>query len=137
VKYYSGGMIRRLEIAQSMLHRPEVLFLDEPTIGLDPVAKRSVWERIRDLRHQFGTTILMTTHDMEEADGLCDVVAFMHRGHIASLGSPAALKSQAGADATLNDVFILSTGASIEGGVEEGGAFRDVARTRRTARRLE
>jgi len=141
VKHYSGGMIRRLEIAQSMLHRPDVLFLDEPTIGLDPVAKRSVWERIRELRQQFGTTILMTTHDMEEADGLCDMVAIMHQGHIASLGSPAALKLQAGPEATLNDVFILSTGASIEGGIEggtaEGGAFRDVARTRRTARRLE
>ncbi len=64
VKQYSGGMIRRLEIAQSMLHRPAVLFLDEPTVGLDPVAKRSVWERIRELREKFGTTILMTTHDM-------------------------------------------------------------------------
>jgi ABC-2 type transport system ATP-binding protein len=137
VKHYSGGMIRRLEIAQSMLHRPDVLFLDEPTIGLDPVAKRSVWERIRELRGQFGTTILMTTHDMEEADGLCDTVAFLHQGHIASLGSPAQLKAEAGPEATLNDVFILSTGASIvEGGVE-GGGFRDVARTRRTARRLE
>jgi len=137
VKQYSGGMIRRLEIAQSMLHRPEVLFLDEPTIGLDPVAKRSVWDRIRELRRGFGTTILMTTHDMEEADGLCDTVAILHQGHIASLGTPAALKSQAGPDATLNDVFILSTGASIDGNGEEGGAFRDVARTRRTARRLE
>ena len=68
-------MIRRLEIAQSMLHRPDVLFLDEPSIGLDPVAKRSVWERIRELRERFGTTILMTTHDMEEADVLCDRVA--------------------------------------------------------------
>jgi len=138
VKQYSGGMIRRLEIAQSMLHRPEVLFLDEPTVGLDPVAKRSVWERIRELRRHFGTTILMTTHDMEEADNLCDTVAFLHRGRIASLGTPGALKAQAGPDATLNDVFILSTGASIGGaGEEEGGAFRDVARTRRTARRLE
>ncbi len=137
VKHYSGGMIRRLEIAQSMLHRPDVLFLDEPTIGLDPVAKRSVWERIRELRRQYGTTILMTTHDMEEADGLCDTVAIMHQGHIGSLGSPAVLKARAGPDATLNDVFILSTGASIEAGLEEGGAFRDVARTRRTARRLE
>jgi ABC-2 type transport system ATP-binding protein len=137
VKQYSGGMIRRLEIAQSMLHRPDVLFLDEPTIGLDPVAKRSVWERIRELRSEFGTTILMTTHDMEEADGLCDTVAILHQGRIASLGSPAALKSQAGPEATLNDVFILSTGASIDGGAEEGGTFRDVARTRRTARRLE
>jgi len=138
VKQYSGGMIRRLEIAQSMLHRPEVLFLDEPTIGLDPVAKRSVWEHIRELREQFGTTILMTTHDMAEADGLCDTVAIMHQGHIVSLGTPAELKAEAGPEATLNDVFILSTGAAItDGGVEEGGAFRDVARTRRTARRLE
>ena len=138
VKHYSGGMIRRLEIAQSMLHRPEVLFLDEPTIGLDPVAKRSVWAHIRELREQFGTTILMTTHDMLEADGLCDTVAIMHQGHIASIGTPAELKALAGPEATLNDVFILSTGAAItEGGAEEGGTFRDVARTRRTARRLE
>jgi ABC-2 type transport system ATP-binding protein len=138
VKQYSGGMIRRLEIAQSMLHRPEVLFLDEPTIGLDPVAKRSVWEHIRELREQFGTTILMTTHDMEEADGLCDTLAIMHQGHVVSLGTPVELKAGAGPEATLNDVFILSTGASMtDGGAEERGAFRDVARTRRTARRLE
>jgi ABC-2 type transport system ATP-binding protein len=138
VKHYSGGMIRRLEIAQSMLHRPEVLFLDEPTIGLDPVAKRSVWEHIRELREQFGTTILITTHDMQEADTLCDRVAIMHQGHIASLGTPAELKAGAGPDATMNDVFILSTGAAMtDGRAEDGGAFRDVARTRRTARRLE
>jgi ABC-2 type transport system ATP-binding protein len=112
--------------------------LDEPTIGLDPVAKRSVWEHIRELREQFGTTILMTTHDMQEADGLCDTVAIMHQGHIVSLGPPSELKAGAGPEATLNDVFILSTGAAMaDGGVEEGGAFRDVARTRRTARRLE
>ena len=72
VKQYSGGMIRRLEIAQSMLHRPGVLFLDEPSVGLDPVAKRTVWERILDLREKYRTAILMTTHDMEEADELCD-----------------------------------------------------------------
>jgi ABC-2 type transport system ATP-binding protein len=137
VKQYSGGMIRRLEIAQSMLHRPQVLFLDEPSIGLDPVAKRSVWDHIRELRAQFGTTILMTTHDMEEADNLCDRVAFMHQGHIVSIGPPAELKANAGPEATLNDVFILSTGASISDGEEEGGSYRDVARTRRTARRLE
>ena len=137
VKQYSGGMIRRLEIAQSMLHRPAVLFLDEPTIGLDPVAKRSVWGHIRELREQFGTTILMTTHDMEEADSLCDQVAIMYKGRIASLGTPAELKSLAGPEATLNDVFILSTGAAIEGGAEEGGSYQNVARTRRTARRMD
>jgi len=133
VKQYSGGMIRRLEIAQSMLHRPRVLFLDEPTIGLDPVAKRSVWERILELREQFSTAILITTHDMEEADVLCDQVAFLHHGRIAGLGSPDELKAQLSPHATLNDVFIQFTGASIA----EEGDLRDVQRTRRLARRLE
>ncbi len=133
VKQYSGGMIRRLEIAQSMLHRPAVLFLDEPTVGLDPVAKRSVWERIRELREKFGTTILMTTHDMEEADVLCDVLAFLHQGKIAGLGRPDDLKAALAPLATLNDVFIQYTGATIA----EGGDLRDVQRTRRLARRLE
>src|ERR1035437_5791898 len=82
VRHYSGGMIRRLEIAQSMLHRPAILFLDEPTVGLDPVAKQAVWHRIQALRGEFDTTIFMTTHDMEEADQLCDVVAFMHSGRL-------------------------------------------------------
>jgi len=133
VKQYSGGMIRRLEIAQSMLHRPAVLFLDEPTVGLDPVAKRTVWERIRELRERYGTAILMTTHDMEEADELCDVLAFLHQGQIAGLGSPDELKATVAPQATLNDVFIQYTGASIS----EGGDLKDVQRTRRLARRLE
>src|ERR1700691_2718454 len=105
VGQYSGGMIRRLEIAQSMLHRPEVLFMDEPSVGLDPAAKRSVWDRIRQLRREFGTTILMTTHDMEEADQLCDMVAVMHQGVLAPMDTPTALKAQVGPDATLDDVF--------------------------------
>jgi len=67
VATYSGGMIRRLEIAQSMLHRPQLLFLDEPTVGLDPVARDTVWEHIRQLRAKFHTTIFMTTHYMDEA----------------------------------------------------------------------
>lgn len=132
VKQYSGGMIRRLEIAQSMLHRPSVLFMDEPTVGLDPSAKRNVWERIRDLRREFGTTILMTTHDMEEADQLCHTVAVMHRGVLAAMDTPAALKAQVGPDASLDDVFIHFTGATIS----EGGELRDVARTRITTQRL-
>jgi ABC-2 type transport system ATP-binding protein len=132
VKQYSGGMIRKLEIAQSMLHRPAILFLDEPTVGLDLVAKQSVWKNIRDLREEIGTTVLMTTHDMQEADELCDAVAFMHSGQIAALGSPEALKSALGADASLGDVFIHYTGATIS----EGGDFRDAARTRSTTKRL-
>lgn len=132
VKQYSGGMIRKLEIAQSMLHRPRVLFLDEPTVGLDPIAKQSVWQNIRDLREEFGTTIFMTTHDMQEADELCETVAFMHSGQLAAMESPARLKSALGPDASLGDVFIHYTGATIA----EGGDFRDAARLRTTARRL-
>lgn len=132
VKQYSGGMIRKLEIAQSMLHRPAILFLDEPTVGLDPIAKRSVWQNVRDLREEFGTTILMTTHDMQEADELCETVAFMHGGKLAATGAPEALKSALGADASLGDVFIHCTGATIA----EGGDFKDAARLRSTAKRL-
>ncbi|MGD0957035.1 MAG: ATP-binding cassette domain-containing protein [Candidatus Acidiferrales bacterium] len=132
VKHYSGGMIRRLEIAQSMLHHPSILFLDEPTVGLDPFAKRAVWEDIRDLQREFGTTILMTTHDMLEADELCETVAFMHQGKLAAIGPPAKLKAALGASATLNDAFIHYTGAAIT----EGGDIKDVARTRLTSQRL-
>src|ERR1700676_4669610 len=132
VRQYSGGMIRRLEIAQSMLHRPSVLFLDEPSVGLDPSAKRAVWERISELPREFGTTILMTTHDMEEADRLCDTVAVMHQGVLAALDTPAALKAQVGADASLDDVFIHFTGATIS----EGGDLKDVARSRITSQRM-
>ena len=132
VRQYSGGMIRRLEIAQSMLHRPEVLFMDEPSVGLDPSAKRSVWDRIRQLRREFSTTILMTTHDMEEADQLCDIVAVMHGGVLAAMDSPAALKAKVGPEAALDDVFIHFTGATIS----EGGDLRDAARSRLTSQRL-
>jgi len=75
VKTYSGGMVRRLELAQSMLHKPTVLFLDEQTIGLDPVARHEVWKHLNDMNREFGMTILLTTHDMEEADHLCADVA--------------------------------------------------------------
>jgi ABC-2 type transport system ATP-binding protein len=132
VRQYSGGMIRRLEIAQSMLHRPSVLFLDEPSVGLDPSAKRSVWERISVLRREFGTTILMTTHDMEEAEQLCDIIAVMHSGVLAAMDTPAVLKAQVGAEASMDDVFIHFTGATMS----EGGDLRDAARTRITTQRL-
>ena len=133
VRTYSGGMIRRLEIAQSMLHRPAVLFLDEPTVGLDPRARHAVWDRLRELRSQFGTSVLLTTHDMEEADTLCDKIAIMHRGRVVVSGTPQELKSGAGENATMDDVFVRHTG----GAVEEGGTYREVAQTRNTARRLE
>ena len=132
VKTYSGGMIRRLELAQAMLHRPGVLFLDEPTIGLDPVARRIVWERLIALKEKYGITILITTHDMEEADQLCDEIAIMHHGKIAATGSPASLKASVEPGANLHDVFVYYSGGSIE----EGGNYRDVRKTRRTANRL-
>ena len=135
VRHYSGGMIRRLEIAQSMLHRPAVLFLDEPTVGLDPVAKRAVWARIQALRGEFDTTIFMTTHDMGEANRLCDIVAFMHSGRILAQDSPANLKAQLGPQATLGDVFIHYAGTAISETAEEGD-WRNVSSTRGTARRL-
>jgi ABC-2 type transport system ATP-binding protein len=133
VREYSGGMIRRLEIAQSMLHRPPVLFLDEPTIGLDPIARRAVWDHIEQLRREYGATILMTTHLMEEADHLCHRVAIMHLGRVAAIGTPAALKASLGGNGiTLDDVFVHYAGGTLD----SGGTYRETSRTRRTARRL-
>ncbi len=132
VKTYSGGMIRSLEVAQATLHRPEVLFLDEPTIGLDPVARRSVWERLLELKSGSGMTILLTTHDMEEADYLCDQLAILHQGQLAVVGTPQVLKNQVGPDASLSDVFVAYSGVELE----PGGHYREVRETRGTARRL-
>jgi ABC-2 type transport system ATP-binding protein len=134
VKNYSGGMIRRLEIAQALMHRPRVLFLDEPTVGLDPLARDAVWEQIERLRGHYGTSIVMTTHYMEEADRLCERVGVLHRGKLVGLGTPAALKAGLGRpDATLQDVFAQYAGEE----VELGGGYREAGRTRRVAVRLE
>lgn len=97
-KTYSGGMMRRLEIAQALMNRPKMLFLDEPSIGLDPSAKTAVWKNIMHLRDEFGSTILVTTHDMHEADTLCDEIAIMNRGKIVADGSPKELKANVGGD---------------------------------------
>jgi ABC-2 type transport system ATP-binding protein len=109
VRSFSGGMMRRLEIAQAMLHHPSVLFLDEPTVGLDPLARHAVWTRIGELRARLGTTILLTTHYMDEASALCDHVAFLHDGKVAGNGTPADLRAALRPDATLDDVFIALT----------------------------
>lgn len=132
VSSYSGGMIRRLEIAQALVHRPSVLFLDEPSVGLDPAARKSLWSHIQSLNKQLNTTILMTTHDMEEADTLCDIVALMFAGRIIVMDSPANLKAALGPQATLDDVFIFYTGSSLN----EGGGFSNVKDTRRTISNL-
>ncbi len=125
---FSGGMIRRLEIAQALLHRPRVLFLDEPTVGLDPAARKGLWTYIQGLQKLYAITILMTTHDMEEADRLCDVVALMHAGHIVVMDTPARLKRELGPRATLDDVFIVHTGNSLK----ESGDYGHVQQARNT-----
>nr|WP_294866472.1 ATP-binding cassette domain-containing protein [uncultured Pseudogulbenkiania sp.] len=132
VRTFSGGMIRRLEVAQATLHTPEILFLDEPTIGLDPVARRTVWERLQQLRHSQGMTILITTHDMEEADVLCDELAILHQGRLAVIGQPDALKAQVGPQADLADVFAHFSGAVIE----QEGYYRGIRQSRGTIQRL-
>jgi ABC-2 type transport system ATP-binding protein len=129
---YSGGMIRRLELAQALVNRPEVLVMDEPTIGLDPIARSAVWERVLGFRRELGMSILLTTHYMDEADELCDRVGLMHHGRLRALGSPDGLKAALGPGATLDDVFRAYAGALDE----EGGNYRDVRSTRRTATRM-
>src|SRR3712207_5906851 len=138
VMTFSGGMRRRLEIARALLHSPRVLFLDEPTIGLDPQTRNSIWRYIRALQETQGATIFMTTHYMEEAE-LCDRIAIIDRGEIVVLDTPEALKAGVGADrvvlgtadddaalAALQDRFGLEA-AVAEGAVtfhvENGEAF--------------
>lgn len=137
VRNYSGGMIRRLEIAQSLLHRPRILFLDEPTVGLDPIARQAVWDHVRQLCKEFKMTILLTTHYMDEADSLCNRIAIMHLGKMVALGTPDELKQSIGKeDATLDEVFVHYSGDAFGQGTESGGNFRETSRARRTARRL-
>ncbi len=98
VEEYSGGMKRRLEIARGLTHRPRVLFLDEPTLGLDAQTRRHIWEYIRKLNRESGVTIILTTHYMEEADFLCRRVAIMDHGKFVALGTPSGLKDVLGGD---------------------------------------
>lgn len=98
VNTYSGGMMRRLELAQALVNRSKILFLDEPSIGLDPSARKLIWELVRKLRNEFGATILITTHDMAEAEALCERIGIMNSGKLAVIGEPAYLKSMVGGD---------------------------------------
>ncbi|MFH9352412.1 ATP-binding cassette domain-containing protein [Kitasatospora sp. NPDC017646] len=156
---YSGGMVRRLELAQALVSAPRLLVLDEPTIGLDPIARTGVWERVDAVRKATGMTVLVTTHYMDEADRHCDRIALMDRGRIRALGTPAELKEQVrqvrqhgpeGEDGrggqegqegrggqdepTLDDVFRHFAGRDLADATE--GDFGDVRRTRRTANRV-
>ncbi|MFF3886518.1 ABC transporter ATP-binding protein [Streptomyces sp. NPDC001914] len=141
-KTYSGGMVRRLELAQALVSAPRLLILDEPTIGLDPIARTSVWEHINAVRAATGMTVLVTTHYMDEADQYCDRVALMHRGRVRALGTPRQLRTDLGerrgiaGDAeppTLEDVFRDVAGSGLD---DRSGDFSDVRSTRRTASRV-
>ncbi|MFF7984525.1 ABC transporter ATP-binding protein [Streptomyces sp. NPDC007901] len=136
---YSGGMIRRLELAQALVSAPRLLILDEPTIGLDPIARTSVWDQINAVREATGMTVLVTTHYMDEADQHCHRVGLMHRGRIRALGTPTELRQglaeRQGTETlpTLEDVFRDVAGSGLD---EQSGGFRDVRSTRRTAHRV-
>lgn len=117
VKTYSGGMMRRLELAQSLINRPKILFLDEPSIGLDPNARNTMWKMIKNLKDEFGTTIFLTTHDMVEADILCDRIGIMNKGRLAVIGTPLELKSMVGGDV----ITITAKNASLSTVIRELG----------------
>ncbi|MER2223106.1 MAG: ABC transporter ATP-binding protein, partial [Rhodococcus sp. (in: high G+C Gram-positive bacteria)] len=125
---------RRLELAQALVNRPSLLVLDEPTVGLDPIARESVWQRVTEMQKQYGMTVLLTTHYMEEAEELCDRVALMHHGELRAVGEPSALAAELGPESTLEDVFRHYTGDDLTG--DKSGGLRDVRTARRTARRL-
>ena len=131
VREYSGGMIRKLEIAQSLLHHPKVLWLDEPTVGLDPIARRSVWEVLETLRKQFAMTILLTTHYPDEAEALCNRLAILEYGRVMTAGTPKEIIASTNT-ATLEEAFIALLGHHID----EGGSFSETRTIRRTTRRL-
>ena len=132
---YSGGMVRRLELAQALVNRPSLLVLDEPTVGLDPIARDGVWTQVQNLQAEFGMTVLLTTHYMEEADTLCDRVALMHRGALRAVGTPTELKSTVSSDATLEDVFRHYAGTDL-GNDESSQGFREIRSARRVVRRV-
>lgn len=136
---YSGGMVRRLELAQALVNRPSLLILDEPTVGLDPIARDSVWTRVADMQAEYGMTVLLTTHYMEEADALCDRVALLHRGALQTVGAPADLKAELATDAvpapTLEDVFRHHAGSDLTDDTTPRG-LKEIRSSRRVARRV-
>jgi len=119
IKGYSGGMKRRLDLASALVHEPEVLFLDEPTTGLDPASRLTVWEEVRRINKR-GTTVFLTTQYLEEADQLCDRLAIIDGGVIVREGTPIALKTELrerlnlATDPSLDDVFLDATGRTRE-----------------------
>jgi ABC-2 type transport system ATP-binding protein len=133
VRTFSGGMIRRLEIAQSMLHRPRVIFMDEPTVGLDPAARNTVWNHVRRLRQEYKVTIMMTTHYMAEVEELCDRLAILHHGKIVAQGTVKEVKAGIGPEGTLDEVFERLARNDDEKTRKEN--YREIGRNRRSLAR--
>ena len=125
VKEFSGGMKRRLEIARGLLHHPKVIFLDEPTLGLDPQTRNHMWAYLKDLNKKEGTTIFFTTHYMEEADRVAERIAVIDHGEIVAQGTPSEIKQQSG-ESTLEEAFIKLTGHAIR---DEDAGSADRMRT--------
>jgi ABC-2 type transport system ATP-binding protein len=128
VKEFSGGMKRRLEIARGLLHHPPIIFLDEPTLGLDPQTRNHMWGYLQQLNKVEGTTVFFTTHYMEEADRVAGRIAIIDHGKIVAMGTAAELKAQTNS-ATLEDAFLKLTGSAIRD--EEGGSIDHLRQARR------
>jgi ABC-2 type transport system ATP-binding protein len=112
VKTFSGGMKRRLEIARGLLHKPTILFLDEPTLGLDPQTRNQLWMHVKSLNQQEGTTVFLTTHYMDEAERTANRIAIIDHGRIVAQNTPQGLKDQTNTT-TLEDAYLALTGSSI------------------------
>jgi ABC-2 type transport system ATP-binding protein len=132
VRSFSGGMKRRLEVARALLHRPRVLFLDEPTVGLDPQTRRYLWEHLNGLREHTGVTLFLTTHYIAEAEG-ADRVAVIDHGRIVAEDTPAGLIGRTGAE-SLEDAFVELTGGELR--PEEASSRERLASARRGRSRL-
>ncbi len=123
VKYLSGGMRRRVEIARGLVHEPRIFFLDEPTTGLDPVSRVAVWEMLKKIKGERDLTVLLTTHYMDEADRLCDRIAIVDHGDLKALDTPTRLKAALPGNATLDDVFVHYAGRDLRDAVHEAPMF--------------
>jgi ABC-2 type transport system ATP-binding protein len=125
IKEYSSGMRRRLEIARGLIHHPRVLFLDEPTLGLDVQTRQKIWSYIKVLNENEGLTVFLTTHYLEEADKLCDRIAIIDHGKIVAIGTPSELKSILESDhPTLDEVFLNYTGREMRDNVSNSRNHR-------------